>query len=64
MGYISAREASKETGYTQQHISWLIREGRVKGRKFAQTWMVDKESLLAYVESAKNSGDDRYGPRR
>ena len=64
MSYITARKASEQTGYTQQHIAWLIREDRIKGEKFGQAWMVDEGSLLEYLEDARNSGDKRFGPRK
>jgi len=65
MGYISAKEGARITGYTQQHITALAREGKVKAKRLNReggVWLIDKDSLIAYAEQAKDSDDERYGP--
>ena len=65
MGYISAKEGARLTGYTQQHITALAREGRVVAKRLNEeggVWLIDKASLIAYANQAKNSNDDRFGP--
>ncbi len=44
------------TGYTRDHIGLLIRRGTVIARKFGRDWVVDAESLLAYVMSSPRTG--------
>ena len=48
--YITTEESSRLTGYDPQHIRRLLRSGKVKGQKFGRTWMIDKQSLLAYLQ--------------
>jgi len=46
--WISTKEAVKLTGYHIEYIRELIREDRVKGRKWGWIWQVDRDSLLAW----------------
>jgi excisionase family DNA binding protein len=48
---LTTQEATKLTGYDVQHIRRLARSGKVKGRKWGKDWMIDRTSLLAYIES-------------
>jgi excisionase family DNA binding protein len=41
--WITTAEAAELTGYDPAHIRWLIRENRIKGKKFGRDWMVDRE---------------------
>jgi excisionase family DNA binding protein len=61
--WITTKEASELTGYHDTHITWLVREGRVEGRKFGRDWMVDKESLLEYADQMRQLGSARHDPR-
>ncbi|MFZ2049130.1 MAG: hypothetical protein WAV25_02455, partial [Minisyncoccia bacterium] len=53
--YISAKVASKKTGYAQDHIGALVRSGKVSGKKIGRAWFVDLESL----ENHKNYHSSR-----
>lgn len=61
---ITTKEAAGLTDYDPTHIRWLIREGRVEGKKFGRDWMVDKESLLDYAERMKKLGSAKHDPWR
>ena len=65
MGYISAKEGARITGYTQQHITALARERRITAKRLNEksgVWLIDRDSLIAYANQAKDSDDERYGP--
>jgi excisionase family DNA binding protein len=62
-GWITVSEAAKLTGYNRDHLRELIRDGKIKARKFATVWMVDRESLLSYLERAHAMGEKR-GPKK
>ena len=61
--WLTVNEAVKLSGYNADHLRELIREGKIKARKFSIVWMVDYESLLAYKAKAQASGEKR-GPKR
>ena len=49
--FISSRLASKKIGYSHDHISALIRSGKVSGKKVGRVWLVDFHSLENYKKS-------------
>jgi hypothetical protein len=57
--WLTVNEAAKLSGYNPEHVTRLIREGKVNARKFSIVWMVDRESLLSYTEKVKAIGDKR-----
>ena len=57
--WISTRDAVKLSGYHIEHIRKLIREGRIKGRKFVILWLVSRSSLLAYLREQEKRGERR-----
>ena len=62
--WISTEEAAELTGYTTANIRYLCRTGKVRGRKFARSWMVDRASVLEVARQAmeKRKTDKRFGP--
>lgn len=64
----TVKESSEKTGYNEEHIRWLIREGYVNAVKQAKVWLIEKDSLLAYIETTKTkkdgSPDERHGPKK
>lgn len=61
--WITTREAVELSGYNPVHLRSLIREGRIKGRKYFVIWQVSKSSLLGYVKAQAERGDKR-GPKK
>ena len=51
--YISSKRGGEITGYTHDYIGQLCRSGKVKGQLVGRTRFVDKESLLAHMESTR-----------
>ena len=61
--WLTVSDAAKTSGYHPEHIRRLIRDGAIKARKVSIVWLVDRKSLLAYVEKANTSEDGRYNPK-
>lgn len=57
--WLTVNEAAKLSGYNADHLRELIREGKIKARKFSIVWMVSHESLLAYMTKAQAMGEKR-----
>ncbi len=49
--WITTAEASRLTGYNNEHVRRLVRSGKVKARKFGIVWQVDRKSLMDYFKS-------------
>jgi excisionase family DNA binding protein len=60
--WITVSDASKITGYNEEHITRLIREGKIKAKKFSIVWQVSRSSLLAYLARTEKLGNKR-GPK-
>lgn len=57
--WLTVRDAAKISGYNPEYITRLIREGKVKARKISIVWLVDRKSLLAYLDKVQTLGDKR-----
>ncbi|MEK6753469.1 MAG: helix-turn-helix domain-containing protein [Chloroflexota bacterium] len=57
--WLTVRDAAKLSGYDPEHIRRLVREDKIKARKFSIVWMVDRKSLLAYLDKAQAMGEKR-----
>lgn len=55
-------EAIKESDYTQEHITWLLRNKKVAGKKVGMVWMVDLNSLKEYEARMKELGTQKHRP--
>ena len=51
--YISSKRASEISGYTQDYVGQLCRDGRVDGRRVGRSWYVHEDSLLLYASAEK-----------
>lgn len=61
--WITVKEGSKISGYNEEYITQLIREGKIKAKKFSTVWQVSSSSLLAYITKTGKLGKKR-GPKR
>ena len=57
--WITVAEASKLSGYHAETLRELIRDGRIKGRKFATVWQVSRSSLIGYLREQERHGEKR-----
>jgi hypothetical protein len=60
--WITVNEASKISGYNEEYITRLIREGKIKAKKFSIVWQVSRSSLLGYQAKTDKLGNKR-GPK-
>ena len=60
--WITVDEAVELTGYNEEHITRLCRQGKVKARKYVIVWQVNKDSLLDYMARIEKLGGKR-GPK-
>jgi hypothetical protein len=61
--HITVQAASDVTGYNIQYLRRMLRSGALEGIKIGQIWLIDMESLLAYLDYVESTTDRRYGPR-
>lgn len=61
--HVPVQAAAEFTGYNIQYLRRILRSGALEGIKIGQIWLIDMESLLAYLERAESTSDRRYGPR-
>lgn len=57
--WITVQQAAELTGYHVEYLRELIREGRVRARKFADVWAVSRKSLLDYIREQAQRGEKR-----
>ena len=60
--WITVSEAAQLTGYNEEHITRLCRQGKIKARKYSIVWQVNRNSLLGYMEKTEKLGSKR-GPK-
>ena len=61
--YITVRTASEFSGYNQQYLRRLLREGAFRTRKIGQIWLIDQRDFKDYLKEANQSKDKRFGPQ-
>ena len=61
--HISVQTAALYSGYSTQYLRRMLRSTRLEGIKIGQMWLVDKAALDTYIEKAKDSTDQRFGPK-
>jgi len=60
---LTIAQAAKLTGYSGRHIRRLVQSESVKGRQIAGwLYLVDKQSLLTYVEQMRTLGNSKHDP--
>jgi len=62
--FVLIGEAIQHSSYTVQHISLLLREGRVRGRKVGRIWLVDLDDLKRYEQDMNQLGTKRFDPTK
>jgi len=61
--HITVQNAAEVTGYNIQYLRRILRSGTLKGIKIGQMWLIEMESLEAYLERVKSTSDRRCGPK-
>jgi len=62
--YITAQTATEATGYNLQYLRRLLRVGKITGVKIGQVWLIEFDSLKAYLKLNNDSVDKRCGPKK
>ncbi len=61
--YITVKTASKYSGYSEQYLRRILREGTLKTRKIGQLWLIEQSEFGKYLQEASKSPDKRFGPQ-
>ncbi|MGB3715832.1 MAG: helix-turn-helix domain-containing protein [Candidatus Promineifilaceae bacterium] len=61
--WLTTEEAAEFSGYHVIRLRRLTRAGKLYGRKFSPVWQVIRQSLVEYIEAARESGDKKWGPK-
>ena len=61
---ITVSEAAARTGYTQRHITRLLQQGKIAGRKFGPVWLTTVEAVEVYRRNNPKPGPRPGGRRR
>lgn len=57
-------EAVEHSSYTARHISLLLRQRRIKGKKVGRIWLVDLDDLKVYERAKDELGTKRFDPTK
>lgn len=55
--YVSLHEAAKLTNYSQDYISLLCRQKKIKGIKIGRNWVTTREWVHDYIDNTNGSGE-------
>ena len=61
--HVSVRKASEHFRYSPQYLRRMLREGRIEGQRVGSMWLINANSLEAYVDLGNCAEDRRFGPR-
>ena len=61
---LSVAEAAQVSEYSEGHIRWLIRTGKVNAQKVGErVYLVELGSLTAYIEKMRAMGSAKFTSR-
>ena len=58
--YITSEDASESSGYHVNYIRRLLRQGKIKGRKFGNVWFIERVSFQEYLELVDQLGGQKF----
>jgi len=61
--WITTEEACKISGYNPVYLRILLRNDKIKARKFGPVWQVNRNSLVRFLENINKQGKKR-GPKK
>ena len=62
-GHVTVQAAAEVTGYNIQYLRRMLRSGKLRGVKIGQLWLIEMQSLEAYLQHVETTSDRRFGPR-
>lgn len=57
-------QAAQQSQYTTRHISLLLRQGKIAGRKEGRIWLVDIDDLRRYEAEMAEVGSKKFDPTK
>lgn len=60
--HITVQAAADVTGYNIQYLRRMLRSKMLEGIKIGQIWLIEMESLEAYLQRLETTSDRRCGP--
>ena len=57
--WLTTFEAARMSGYELDYIRKLIRAKKILGRKWGQSWQVNRKSLSQFLSQIENMGQKR-----
>lgn len=63
INWVSIAEAATQSSFSYAHISYLVRNQKIHGRKSGNVWLVDLESLEKYEEEMQELGSKKHSPK-
>jgi excisionase family DNA binding protein len=61
---VSIKEASQMTGYNEEYLRRLIRQGKLEAVRVGPIYLIRLSDLRRYVEEMAGTADGRAGPRQ
>lgn len=55
--FISLAQAAKMTNYSQDYISLLCRQGKLRAQKLGRNWVTTKDWVYSYVDNTQGKGE-------
>jgi excisionase family DNA binding protein len=62
--WLTTKEAAELSGYKPVSVRWMVREGKIEGQKMGRDWVVNRESLLNYVDKMEKLGTAKHDPTK
>jgi excisionase family DNA binding protein len=61
---LTVTEAAELTGYSEGHVRWLIRNGRIEAEQVGKrVYLIDRESLMEYAGRMEELGTKKHARR-
>jgi excisionase family DNA binding protein len=61
---LTVRQAAQESGYSQEYIRQLCREGKLEYDRVGTAYLINPDSLKGYVEAMRSLGSSKHDPNR
>lgn len=58
--YVTSEDAADISGYHVNYVRRLMRQGKLKGRKFGNVWFIERESLQEYLRIVQQLGGQKF----
>jgi len=61
--WVTVSEAASQSIYSREHITYLVRNGFIEGRRSGAIWLINIESLKAYEARMNELGTAKHTPK-